>query len=88
MVERILRLPESLSREVEEAESEALVELIRLGLRQKKIEQALAEYARGRMSLGAAAEMAGLREDEMACQAYARGLQPPSDPQMVDEELG
>ncbi|MEW6364397.1 MAG: antitoxin [Acidobacteriota bacterium] len=87
MVECILRLPEPLPHELEDAESEAPVELIRLGLRQKRIEQALAEFARGGMSLGAAVETAGLPEDVMACQAYAHGFQPPTDSQMLDEEL-
>ena len=87
MAERTLRLPERLSRELDEAESATIIELIELGLRQKKIEQALAEFARGQMTLGAAAQMAGLREDEMARQARAWGLEPPLDSRMLHEEL-
>jgi len=87
MAERMLHLPERLSRELGEVEAGTIIELIELGLKQKRIEQALAELARGEMSLGAAAQMAGLREDEMARHARAQGLEPPADPLALKEEL-
>ncbi len=87
MAERMLHLPERLSRELDDVATETIVELIELGLKQRKIEQALAELSRGQVSLGAAAQMAGLREDEMARQARAHGLEPPIDPLTLQEEL-
>ena len=58
-----------------------------LGLSQVKIQEALLLYQRGLVSLGRAAELAGLPEQEMARQARAMGLSPRWTEKMVEEEL-
>jgi len=42
-----------------------------------RIERALALYARGGMTFGAAAEQAGVTQSERARHVYAAGLDPP-----------
>jgi len=58
------------------------------GLLEIKIDQALDQYARGRLSFGAAAEQAGVSRSDLARHAYARGLRPPSSSETLAEELG
>ncbi len=76
MTDLTLQLPEWLAKELANASQEFVTEVLELGLRTRKIEQALTVYARGKMTLGAAAHLAGVTESEMARQAYARGLEP------------
>ncbi len=64
-----------------------LGELLLLGLSQVKIREALLFYDRGLISLGRAAEIAGIPEAEMARQARAAGLSPHWSDEMVAEEL-
>lgn len=52
-----------------------MVEVIERGLQAVKIDRALEQYARGGMSLGAAAYQAGLLPSELARHAYARGME-------------
>ena len=64
-----------------------LGELHMLGLSQIKIQEALLLYKRGLVSIGRAAELAGLQEQEMIHQARAAGMQPRWSRSMVEEEL-
>jgi len=64
-----------------------LQELVLLGLQQLKIQEALLLYARGLVSFGRAAELAGLSEKEMIRQARAAGVEPGCSEDMVREEL-
>jgi len=66
---------------------EQLGELLMLGLSQIKIQEALFLYRRGEVSVGRAAELAGIEKPEMIRQARAAGLQPAWSAQMVEEEL-
>jgi predicted HTH domain antitoxin len=83
-----LTLPNTLAEEFESLQEEFLIELLRRGLREIKIDRALDLYARGGMSFGAAAERAGVPRSELARHAYARGLEPPFSTSTLAEELG
>jgi hypothetical protein len=87
MTSLTVQLPDRLAKELTEAGQEFIAEMIDLGLRTRKIEQALARYARGEMTLGAAAHLASVAEGEMARHAYARGLEPRFTDQTLAEEL-
>jgi predicted HTH domain antitoxin len=63
-------------------------EILELGLRQLRIQRALALYQAGAGSLGYAAEQAGIPKSDLICEARARGIVPLFDDQTVSEELG
>jgi len=62
-------------------------ELLLLGLSQLKIQEALCIYQRGIISLGRAAEMAGVSKQIMMHQAQAVGIHPCWNENMIEEEL-
>ena len=82
-----ITVPPALARELDATSQEFLVDLLERGLRALKIEQVLDRYAQGRMSFGAAAYRAGVSQSELARHAYARGMEPPSSPETLAEEL-
>jgi predicted HTH domain antitoxin len=83
----ILKIPDSLARELDSVGEGLLVDLLERGLREFKIEQALDRFGRGGISFGAAARLAGVSRSEFARQAYARGLEAPFSAETVAEEL-
>ena len=82
-----LKLPAPLAQELSTASQEFLVNILERGLRQLKIERALEQYSQGGVSFGAAAQLAGIPQSELARQAYARGMQPPYSDETLAEEL-
>lgn len=82
-----LKLPATLAQELSTASQEFLVNILERGLRQLKIERALEQYSQGGVSFGAAAQLAGIPQSELARQAYARGMQPPYSDETLAEEL-
>ena len=70
-----------------EAYKDRLSELLLLGLSQVKIQEALLLYQRGLVSIGRAAELADLTEQEMVHQARVVGIQPRWSETQVQEEL-
>lgn len=82
-----LTVPASLAQELDLASQEFLVEILERGLRELRIERALERYARGGVSFGAAAHQAGIPQSELACYAYARGMEPPFSAETLAEEL-
>ncbi len=80
-------VPTHLARELDSADQEFVVEVLQSGLRTLRIERALERYAKGGISLGAAAHQAGVSHSELARQAYARGMEPPLGADTVREEL-
>jgi predicted HTH domain antitoxin len=82
-----LTLPNTLVEELAGLQQEFLIELLRRGLRELKVDRALDLYARGDVSFAAAAERAGVSRSELARHAYARGLEPPFSTLTVAEEL-
>ena len=80
-------VPPSLAQDFETASSEFVTEILERGLRQWRIEKALARYGAREISFGAAAERAGISQDELARQAYAMGMVPPFSEETLAEEL-
>ena len=87
MTNLTVQVPDRLAQELTSASQDFIAEMIELGLRTRRIEQALAHYARGHMTLGAAAQLAGVPEGDMARHAYARGLEPRFSAETLTEEL-
>ena len=81
-----LRLPDTLVKELPGEES-SLSEIVKLGLKQLKIEKAIERYKRGSVSLARTAELAGISIREMIPLAYAHGLEPKYDETLVESEL-
>jgi predicted HTH domain antitoxin len=81
-----LEVPESLLSDLEPYRDN-LDSVLKAGLRQIKLESALALLKRGDVSLWKAARLAGLSLREMTQQAVAHGLRPTLDPETIDEEL-
>lgn len=82
-----LKLPTSLAQELSAASQQFLIELLERGLRELKIEQVLAQYSRGAISFGAAAQQAGVSQSDLARYAYAQGMEPPFSNETLAEEL-
>ena len=66
---------------------DAIPGLIELGAKQMRIEQALAIFKEGKISIWRAARIAGLPLREMIAHASARGFKPLFDDDMIAEEL-
>ena len=81
-----LDVPESLCGELEPYRDN-LNGLLMAGLRQVKLESALALFRRGDISLWKAARMAGVSLREMTQQTVAHGLRPAVDEETVAEDL-
>lgn len=62
--------------------------IFELGLTQLKIDQVLRLYRQGGMSIGYAAQLAGIPKQEMFRQARVRGIEPSFSEQTLREELG
>lgn len=82
-----ITVPDDLSTQLEPFHDN-LTELLRIGLREVRIEQSLALFKKGDISLWKAARLAGVSLREMMQQAVAHGLQPPLDAETLQEELG
>jgi len=84
-----LKIPPSLAQELNVANQTFMINIIERGLREFKIECALDQYARGRISFGAAAQQANVPQSVLALArfAYARDMQPPFSAETVAEEL-
>ena len=79
-------VPEALMAEIAPYRGE-LAELLRLGLRQVKMEQALALYKQGGISIWRAARRARVSLREMTQYAAAQGLRAVVDDNTLREEL-
>ncbi len=66
----------------------AIRNIFEIGLAQLKIDRVLRLYKQGGMSIGYAAQMAGVPKQEMFRQARIRGIDPSFSEQTVQEELG
>ncbi len=58
-----------------------------LGIRQLKIQEALYLYSNQLVTIGRAAEMAGVSQQEIIRHAHAAGLKPHYSAEMASEEL-
>jgi len=82
----VVEIPADLVEEFERYQ-DRLREVILVGLRQLKVEESLALYRRGVVSIGRAAELAGVSRDEIIRHARAAGIEPRWSEQMVRDEL-
>jgi predicted HTH domain antitoxin len=81
-----IRLPDTLVKELPEEES-SLSEILKLGLKQLKIEKAVERYKKGGVSLAKVAELAGISIRVMIPIAYAHGLEPKYDESLVESKI-
>jgi predicted HTH domain antitoxin len=79
-------IPQRLSEEIKGYEN-SLTELLAIGLKEVKIQQALALFKQGNISLWRAASLANVSLREMTTHAVAQGLKPKIDEKMKEEEL-
>ena len=68
-------------------EESSIYEILKLGLKQLKIEKAIARYKKGGVSLAKVAELAGISIREIIPVAYAHGLEPKYDESLDDSEI-
>jgi hypothetical protein len=83
----LLTVPDALAQELKSANQALVIEILERGLQAVKIDRVLERYTRGGLSFGAAAHEAGVSPSELACYAYARGMEPPFSVGTVAEEL-
>ena len=79
-------IPERLSEGLRGYEDN-LTELLTIGLKEVKIQQALALFKQGNISLWRAASLVGVSLREITAHAVAQGFQPKIDEKMKEEEL-
>lgn len=82
-----LEISEDLLKDLDIGDSSQLREIIQMGIKQMKIERALHLFEEGKISMGKAAESAGISLREMMLQASARGIKSTYDRQMMEEEM-
>jgi len=87
MEQLVVEVPDHLVKELE-AYRGNLGEILALGLRQIKMQQALVLFGEAGVSLWKAARMAGVSLREMTEYAVSRGLRATCDEKTLEEELG
>ena len=85
-VDMKIEVPDELARQLDEHKGK-LREVILLGLQQLQLQEALLLYQRGVVSLGRAAELAGISARDMVRQARASGIEPAWSEEMARDEL-
>lgn len=86
MVKAVIEIPDERLPELE-AYKDKLGELLLLGLSQMKIQEALLLYQRGIISIGRAAELSGISEQEIIRHARVLGISPRWSETMLGDEL-
>jgi len=81
-----LKLPDQLANELPKKQR-PVQRIIKLGMIHYKVEKALKEYKRGRITLARAGEISGLSLREIIPLAYASGLEPKIDESLFTKEL-
>lgn len=87
MAKTVIEIPDEKLPELE-AYKDKLGELLLLGLLQMKIQEALLLYQRGIISIGRAAELSGISEEEIIKYAIVSGVSPRWSEKMLQDELG
>ncbi|MFH1963627.1 MAG: hypothetical protein ABIJ30_12290 [bacterium] len=82
-----LELPDTLAKDLMPMDSRYICQLIDLGMKQLKMENALVLLKKGGVSIGYAAKIADVTIDEMSTFAYAKGLMPAFSLETLKEEL-
>ena len=83
----VFEVPVPIAQELSTATQEYLADLLMRGLRETRIERALARYRLGGISFAASAQAAGVSQAELARQAYIRNIEPAYDAEMLLEEM-
>ena len=86
MHKMVIELPDDVAKQFDPYQ-DRLKELMLLGLRQIKAQEALTFYQQGLVSFARAAELAGLSRSELIQQARALGVKSRWSEQMAQEEL-
>ena len=81
-----IKLPDYLAKKLLQEES-SIQRVLKLGLKQLEIEKAIERYKKGGISLGKAAEIAGISIREMIPIAYAHGLEPKYDQSIIESPI-
>jgi len=79
-------IPERLSEDLKEYRGN-IADLLTIGLKEVKIQQALALFKQGSISLWRTARLAGISLREMTAHAVAQGFKPKIDEKMKEEEM-
>ncbi len=82
----IIEIPTDLADQLADR-TEIVPEILRLGLRQLRVQEALLLYEQGVVTLARAAELADLPLQEMIQEARAKGIQPKWSDSMIEEEM-
>lgn len=82
-----VEIPEDIAKDLESKDQRYISQLLYLGLKQLKMEEALTLIKDGQASIGYGAEYAEVSLDEMTKFAYAHGLKPNYSEETVQEEL-
>ncbi|MBI4728189.1 MAG: hypothetical protein HY775_01605 [Acidobacteria bacterium] len=83
-----IEVPDELVSQLRSRDARFVRQLIALGLRDLRLEEAVALLRDAGASLAFAAEYAGVTRTEMAAFCRLRGLHPRWDQQMLNEDLG
>ena len=83
-----VEIPEDIADELESKDQKYISQLLSLGLKQLKMQEALTWVKEGQASIGYGAEYAGVSREEMAKYAYSQGIKPAFSEETVAEELG
>jgi hypothetical protein len=86
MAKTVIEIPDEKLSELE-AYKDKLGEILLLGLSQMKIQDALLLYQRGIISIGRAAELSGISEQEIVRHARILGISPKWSETMLGDEL-
>lgn len=86
MAKTVIEIPDERLSELE-AYKDKLCELLLLGLSQMKIQEALLLYQRGIISIGRAAELSDISEQDVIRHARALGISPRWSEDMLRDEL-
>jgi predicted HTH domain antitoxin len=86
MAKTVIEIPDEKLSELE-AYKDKLGEILLLVLSQMKIQDALLLYQRGIISIGRAAELSGISEQEIVRHARASGISPKWSESMLEDEL-
>ena len=85
MVTVQLEIPQGWEEDLEDRAT--LLEVLSLGLEERRLQRALALYQKGVGSLGYVAELVGLPERVLMEKARQRGVLPQHDPHFADQDL-
>jgi len=86
MAKAVIEIPDEKLPELE-AYKDRLGEILLLGLSQLKMQEALLLYHRGIISIGRAAELCGVSEQEIIRHARISGISPQWSEIMLEDEL-